>query len=62
MCHNGSDDSTFNARIIKERFKCASCAENIAGKYETGQQVVEIWLKGTEHCKNLMNPVTNLWM
>lgn len=55
LSHNGSDGSKFSERITKAGFTWNRCGENIAQGYETGQQVVEGWLKSPEHCKNIMS-------
>ena len=56
MGHDGSDGSSFSARITKAGFNWTSCAENIAEGYETVEKVVDGWLKSPSHCKNLMDP------
>ena len=54
--HNGSDGSTFSARITREGFKWSGCAENIAEGYETEREVIDGWLNSPGHCRNLMSP------
>lgn len=53
--HNGSDRSTFSARITGAGFTWDRCGENIAQGYPDEKRVVEGWLKSPAHCKNIMN-------
>lgn len=55
LSHKGSDGSILSERISATGFSWNSCGENIASGYETGQQVVDGWLKSPVHCKNIMN-------
>lgn len=57
--HIGRDGSTFAERILDAGFSGVPSGENIAAGYATAAEVVSAWMGSTDHCNNIMNPVSD---
>jgi len=56
MAHEGSDGSSFDARISRSGYRWRSVAENVAAGQPSADEVVRDWVQSPGHCANLMNP------
>ena len=53
--HTGRNGSTTRARVAAQGYQGCFWAENIAGGYTTGDQVVNAWMKSPKHRDNILD-------
>lgn len=56
LSHTGSDDSSSDERLTRERYAWRTCGENIAVGQPSTAAVVQSWLSSEGHCRNIMSP------
>jgi uncharacterized protein YkwD len=53
--HIGSDGSSLAARLERAGYTFSAAAENIAAGFATAQNVVDGWMRSSEHRANILN-------
>ncbi|MEW6001719.1 MAG: CAP domain-containing protein [Nitrospirota bacterium] len=56
LSHRGSDGSTVKDRLSRVGYRWTTYGENVSRGYQSPGEVVKVWLKSKDHCKNMMNP------